>query len=30
MSGFNRVKRRVKHNRVLLDLAQRLRRGLQS
>jgi len=26
MSGFNRVKRQVKHNHILLDVAQRLRR----
>jgi len=26
MSGFNRTKRLVKHNRILLDLAQRMRR----
>ena len=30
MSGFNRVKRQVKHNRVLLDLAQRLRHATKS
>jgi CelD/BcsL family acetyltransferase involved in cellulose biosynthesis len=30
MSGFNRVKHTVKHNRVLLDLAQRLRRALKA
>jgi CelD/BcsL family acetyltransferase involved in cellulose biosynthesis len=29
MSGFNRTKRLVKHNRILLDLAQRMRRVLQ-
>jgi len=30
MSGFNRLKHKVKHNRVLFDLAQRLRRTLKS
>jgi CelD/BcsL family acetyltransferase involved in cellulose biosynthesis len=29
MSGFNRTKRLVKHNRILLDLAQRVRRVFQ-
>ncbi len=29
MSGFNRVKRLVKHNRLLLDLAQRMRRAFR-
>jgi CelD/BcsL family acetyltransferase involved in cellulose biosynthesis len=29
MSGFNRTKRLVKHNRILLDLAQRMRRAFQ-
>jgi CelD/BcsL family acetyltransferase involved in cellulose biosynthesis len=29
MSGLNRIKRLVKHNRILLDLAQRMRRTLR-